>query len=83
MTPEIRKEMDELGSAVMEALEEAAMAYEGDLEADLIAQTKQSAVDLVGKYQALLERLGPEDRLEVQRGLGLKIEKMKGMLSRL
>jgi len=83
MTPEIRKEMDELSDAVMELLEEAEEAYEGDLEPDLIVQTKQSADHLVEKYKALLECLGPEGKLEVQRGVGLKIAKMKGLLSKL
>lgn len=81
--PLLRKEIECFEAELIEILDEVDMLFAGDLEPELAAQVKGAGDTLVRKYQGLLERLEGDDKLSVQRRLGLKVEKMKGLLSRI
>jgi len=83
MDPVIEKEIEKLAAAVPEISEEIDLASEEDATHEDIERAKGLAADFLSKYDGLLRRLGSEDKLEVQRTVGLKVERLKGKLTQL
>ena len=83
MNPEIEKEMERLAEAIAEVAEEVELATDEDATLQDIEGAKALAADVLGKYDGFLKRLGPDDRREVQQMIGLKVEQLKGKMTRL
>jgi hypothetical protein len=83
MKPVIEKEMEQLAEAVPGISEEIEMASDEDATPVEIEKAKQLAADFLTKYDELIKHLEPEDKMEVQRRIGLKVEHLKGKLTRL
>ncbi len=79
----IEKEMERLSEAVPVISEEIDLAAEDDATPEEIEKAKGLAAKLLADYDGLLKRLGPDDKINVQRTIGLKIAKIKGKLTQL
>ncbi len=77
------KEMERLVEAVPEVSEEVELTADDDATPEEIEKAKKLASDFLAQYDGLLKRLGPEDKMEVQRNIGLKVERLKGKLTQL
>ena len=83
MDPRIEKEVEELARVVTEIGEEIDLAADEDATPEEIGKAKGLAADFLSKYDGLLKRLGSDEKMEVQRTIGLKVERMKGKLTQL
>ena len=83
MNSKVEQEAERLAAAVAEINEEIDLAAEEDASPDDVERAKGLAANLLAKYDDLLKRLGAEEKMEVQRTIGLKIERMKGKLTQL
>ena len=83
MDPRIEKEVEELAKAATEIGEEIDLAADEDATPEEIEKAKGLAADFLSKYDGLLKRLGSDEKMEVQRTIGLKVERMKGKLTQL
>ena len=83
MDPRIEKEMEELAKVVTEIGEEIDLAADDEATPEEIEKAKGLAADFLSKYDGLLKRLGSDEKMEVQRTIGLKVERMKGKLTQL
>ena len=83
MDASIEKEMDQIVEAVHDVSEEIEFASEEGATLEEIEGAKTLTATLLDKYDAFLKRLGPEERVEAQRRIGLVVEKMKGQLTQL
>lgn len=81
--PMTQKDINSLEAELIEILDEVDMLFSGDLEPELAFQVKGAGDELIKRYETLLKGLEGEDKLSVQRRFGLKMEKMKGLLSRI
>ena len=83
MDPRIEKEVEELAKVVTEIGEEIDLAADEEAAPEEIEKAKGQAADFLSKYDGLLKRLGSDEKMEVQRTIGLKVERMKGKLTQL
>lgn len=83
MDPRVEKEVEELAKVVTEIGEEIDLAADVDGTPEEIEKAKGLAADFLSKYDGLLKRLGSDEKMEVQRTIGLKVERMKGKLTQL
>ena len=83
MNPKIEKEMERLSTAVMEVSEEIESAIDEESALEGIEKAKGSAADFLSKFDDFLKRLSSEDKTEVHRRIGLKIEQLREKLTRL
>ncbi|MGH7273534.1 MAG: hypothetical protein ACREIQ_03630 [Nitrospiria bacterium] len=83
MDPRTEKEVEELAKVVTEIGEEIDLAADEDATSEEIEKAKGLAADFLSKYDGLLKRLGSDEKMEVQRTIGLKVERMKGKLTQL
>ena len=83
MDPAIEKEVERLAEAIIEVSDEVELASEEDATLEDIEKAKAQAADILSKYDDLLKRLGSDDRMEVQRTIGLRVERLKGKLTQL
>ena len=83
MDPRVEKEVEELARVVTEIGEEIDLAADEDATPEEIEKAKGLAADFLSKYDGLLKRLGSDEKMEVQRTIGLKVERMKGKLTQL
>jgi hypothetical protein len=83
MNPMIQNEMERLAEVVSDVNEEVELSLEGDTTLEDIERTKAFAAGVLAKYDDFLKRLGPDDRREVQQTIGLKVEQLKGNLTKL
>ena len=83
MDPRVEKEVEELARVVTEIGEEIDLAADEEATPEEIEKAKGLASDFLSKYDGLLKRLGSDEKMEVQRTIGLKVERMKGKLTQL
>ena len=83
MDASIEKEMDQIAEAIHDINEEIELASEEDATLEEIEGAKALTSTLLDRYDGFLKRLGPEERAEAQRRIGLVVEKMKGKLTQL
>ncbi len=83
MDPIIEREVERLAEAVPGVSEEVELAADEEATPEEIENAKKLAADFLAQYDGLLKRLGPEDKMEVQRNVGLKVERLKGKLTQL
>lgn len=83
MDLKVEKEAEGIAEAVADVIEEIELACEEGATLEDIEGAKAMAADLLDRYENLLKRLGPEDRTEMQKRIGLAVEKVKGKLTQL
>ena len=83
MNSDIEKKVDQIAEAVTDIHEEIESASEEGASLEDIEGAKTSAADFMHKYESLLNQLGPDDKKEVQRRIGLVVEQIKGELVKL
>jgi hypothetical protein len=83
MDPKIEKEVERLATAVLEVSEEVELAIDEEATIEEVEKAKALAAEFLSKYDDFLKRLGSEDEMEVQRRLGLRVERLKGKLTQL
>ena len=83
MDPRVEKEVEQLAKVVTEIGEEIDLAADDEATPEEIEKAKGLAADFLSKYDGLLKRLGSDEKMEVQRTIGLKVERMKGKLTQL
>jgi hypothetical protein len=83
MNPEIEKKVDQFAEAVTDIHDEIELVSQEGASLEDIERAKTLAADLIHKYGSLLNQLGPDDKLEVQRRMGLVVEQIKGKLVKL
>jgi uncharacterized protein YPO0396 len=83
MNPKIEKEMERLATAVLEVSEEVEMAADEEATPEEIERAKGLAADFLAKFDGFLKRLGSEDKTEVQRRIGLRVEQLREKLTQL
>jgi hypothetical protein len=82
MTPETTRRVDALSEEIADLTDDLEILVdEGDTDDGAFA--KHRLGELQAEYDALVGALADAERLEVQRALGLKLEKLKGLASRL
>ena len=83
MDGKIKKEMERFSETVEDANEEIDLASEEGTPLEDIEGAKTLAADLIHKYESFLNRLEPDDKVEVQQKIGLVIERIKSKLVQL
>jgi hypothetical protein len=83
MDPTDCTEADALRGALLDLAEEVDLAGDADAEPEEVAEVRELAAVVIGRYRALLGRLEGDDRTELQRSLGLKVAKIEGLLTAL
>ena len=83
MNSDIEKEVEQIAEAVVDINEEIELASEEGTPLEDIEGAKTLAAGLLEKYNSLLKRLSSDERMEVQRRIGLVVERMKGKLVQL
>jgi len=76
MTNETQQAVSELKQRITDAIDEIEDPEDVDAARTVVAEIQRD-------YSALLAGLAPDERVEVQRSLGLSLEKLKGLASRL
>jgi hypothetical protein len=75
--------MERLSTAVLEVSEEVEPATDEEATSEEIEKAEELAADFLSKFDHFLKRLGSEDKTEVQRRLGLKVEQLREKLTQL
>lgn len=83
MNPKIEKEMERLATAVLEVSEEVDSAVDEEAALEEIEKAKALAGDFLSKFDGFLKQLGSEDKTEVQRRIGVKVEQLRQKLTQL
>ena len=65
------------------AADDKDLAGDADADPEEVAEVRELAAVVIGRYRALLGRLEGDDRTELQRSLGLKVAKIEGLLTAL
>lgn len=81
MDPAIGKEMEGLTAEAQEIDEKIESLFDEGTTPEEIEETKRRAAETISRYDALLRRLGPDDRVEVQRSIGMNVEPVREKLA--
>ena len=82
MTPETTSRVEALNEEIADLTDDLeVLVDEGDTDDGAFA--KHRLTEVQAEYDALLRGLGEAEQKEVQRAVGLKIEKLKGLATKL
>lgn len=79
----LEKDIHKLATAVVEVGEEIELVSEEGSPLEDIEGAKALAADVLEKYAAMIKRLGPEDRRELEQSVGHGVERIKKGLMQL
>jgi len=82
LDPEVLTAAERIADAIDAASEEVDIAMDEDADPDEVRAAHDAVNAVVGEYRALLGPLDPSSRKEIQRMLGLKIDRLKAELRR-
>ena len=82
MTPETSERVESLNDEIADLLDDLEiLVEEGDTDDGAFAKHRLGEVQK--EYATLLDGLADAEKIEVQRAVGLKIEKLKGLATKL
>jgi hypothetical protein len=82
MDANIESETARLADALEDASEELDLAADEDATAEEVEEARALATEVLSRYTSLLSRLDTDERMEVQRSIGLKVVKIEALLTR-
>jgi hypothetical protein len=83
MNRELERRIEQLGADALEVGDELEIAAEDDATPEQIEHAKRLMADLLDQYNSLIDDLDADDRRTAQRSIGLKIERLNGLLGKL